>query len=121
MMAGLTRHRPAMPIGHTRDELSACVRRGAALGRKTPRTMTSTDSDRHPPPGRGAARCQIGQQTGDYRASSFSPSGRSSPDGETCRYRVWRAMPSSAHRSLTLVPGWPMEAMASRSFAGVIL
>lgn len=28
-------------------------------------------------------------------------------------------MPSSLQRSLTLLPGWPMEAMARRSFAGV--
>ncbi len=40
--------------------------------------------------------------TRQVRLSSFSPSGRNSPLGETCRYRVCRVIPSSWHRS----PPW---------------
>ena len=56
-----------------------------------------------------------------YRASNFSPSLRSVPLGETCRYKVCRVMPSSWHRSLTLVSDCPMAAMASLNLADVIL
>lgn len=51
----------------------------------------------------------------------LSPSGPSSPVGETCRWRVWRVTPSSMQRSLTLVPGLPIEARASQRLAEVIL
>jgi hypothetical protein len=49
------------------------------------------------------------------RLSSFLPSGRSSPSGETCRYRVCRVTPSCLHRSPTQVSGCPIAAMANRS------
>lgn len=55
------------------------------------------------------------------RGHEFLSVGSQFPVGGTCRNRVWRVMRSSAHRSLTLVPGLPMEARASRSFTGVIL
>jgi hypothetical protein len=45
----------------------------------------------------------------------------SSPAGDTCRYRVCRVIPSSWQSSLTFVSGLPIDAMASRTFAGVIL
>jgi hypothetical protein len=70
-------------------------------------------------PANGAPRSTA--NLGVYRDMSVSPSGRSSPVGETCRYSVCRVMPSSVQRSLTFVSGLPMDAMASRSFAGVIL
>jgi hypothetical protein len=59
--------------------------------------------------------------TCQVRLSSFVPSGRNSPFGEMCRYRVCRVMPSSWHRSPTLVSGWPIAAIARRSLAAVIL
>jgi mercuric reductase len=43
------------------------------------------------------------------------------PLGEICRYRVCRVMPSSRHRSPTLVSGCPIAAIARRSLAAVIL
>jgi len=52
---------------------------------------------------------------------NFSPSGRSSPIGDTCRYKVCRVTPSSSQSALTLVCGLPMDAIARRSLAGVIL
>jgi hypothetical protein len=59
--------------------------------------------------------------TCQVRLSSFVPSGRNSPFGEMCRYRVCRVMPSSWHRSPTLVSGWHIAAIARRSLAAVIL
>ncbi len=44
---------------------------------------------------------------GAYREMSFSPSGRSSPVGDTCRHRVCRVMPSPVQSSLTFVSGLP--------------
>ena len=50
--------------------------------------------------------------TGQYyvRDNNFVPSGRNSPLGEMCRYRVCRVMPSSWHRSPTFVSGWSSPA-----------
>jgi len=53
--------------------------------------------------------------------SSGVPSPRGSPVGETCRYSVERVIPNSRHKDPTLVSGFPMDAIANRSFAGVIL
>ena len=95
--------------------------------------MADDPEDYHPsvhPPDRRPTRnsepgeppeIRVGLYCAVQPARSFSPSGRSSPLGETCRYRVWRVTPSSVQRSPTLVSGWPIEAVARRSLAGVIL
>ena len=47
------------------------------------------------------------------RANTRAPSGRDSPFGETCRWRVCREIPSSFQSSLTFVSGLPIEAIAN--------
>ncbi len=96
---------------------------GRPLPADTPRRQDQGPAVRRPlsrsSPEAGLVASRVSRCFAPTTGEELQPVVPELPAGDTWRYSVvWRVIPSSAQSSPTLVPGWPIDAAARRSWGG---